>query len=85
MLEQTPEEIVWCYHERAHIENHIKELKAGFGMDRLPSGDCRANALHFAIGIMTYNLAQRLLTMPAAWATKTIKSIRWCLVEVGGS
>lgn len=86
MLDETPEEVVWRYNERAHIENHIKELKGGFGMDRLPSGDFAANAMYFAIGIMTYNLflAQRLLTMPETWATKTIKSIRWLLVEVAG-
>lgn len=85
-LEETPEAVVWLYNGRAHIENHIKELKGGFGMDRLPSGDFGANALHFAIGVLTYNLflAQRLLTMPAVWASKTIKSIRWLLVEVGG-
>lgn len=86
LLEETPEEVVWLYNGRAHIENHIKELKGGFGIDRLPSGDFGANALHFAIGVLTYNLflAQRLLTMPEVWASKTIKSIRWRLVEVGG-
>lgn len=85
ILEETPEEVVWLYKGRAHIENHIKALKGGFGMDRLPSGDVGANALHFAIGVLTDNLflAQRLLTMPAVWASKTIQSIRR-LVEVGG-
>ena len=41
---------------------------------------------HFGIGIMTYNLfiAQRLLTMPEDWKNKTIKSIRWLLVEMAG-
>lgn len=86
MVEETADAVVWLYNGRAHIENHIKELKGGFGMDRLPSGDFSANAVHFAIGIMTYNLflAQRLLTMPEAWQCKTIKTIRWCLVEIGG-
>jgi len=55
-------------------------------MDRLPSGDFAANAVHFGVGIMSYNLfiAQKLLTMPEEWKTKTIKSIRWLLVEVAG-
>ncbi len=37
-------------------------------------------------GFRTYNLfiAQKLLTMPEAWKTKTIKMVRWLLVEVGG-
>lgn len=36
-------------------------------MERLPSGDVTANAIHFAIGVMTYTLflAQRLLTLAA--------------------
>jgi hypothetical protein len=55
-------------------------------MEKLPSGDFLANAVYFGIGIMTYNLfiAQKLLTMPGQWQTKTIKSFRWLLVEVGG-
>lgn len=85
-MEEDKEEVVWRYNERAHIENHIKELKSGFGMEYLPSGDFRANAVHFGIGIMTYNLfiAQKLLTMPETLWEKTIKSIRWLIVEVPG-
>ena len=85
-MEEDTEEVVWRYNERAHIENHIKELKGGFGMEYLPSGDFRANAVHFGIGIMTYNLfiAQKLLTMPEVWWDKTIKSIRWLIVEAPG-
>jgi hypothetical protein len=55
-------------------------------MERLPSGDSSANAVYFGIGIMTYNLfiVQKLLTMPSEWQAKTIKSIRWLVVEVAG-
>jgi len=86
VLEGGPEERVWGYNGRSHIENHHKEIKCGFGMERLPSGDFLGNALYFGIGILTYNLfvAQKHLTMPKQWSTKTIKSIRWLLVEVGG-
>jgi len=86
MVEETPEEVVWKYNGRGQIENHIKEIKSGFGMEWMPSGDFGANAVYFGIGILTYNLfiAQRLLTMPEPWKTKTIKSIRWLLVEIGG-
>jgi hypothetical protein len=86
MIEERSEEVVWRYNKRAHIENHIKEIKSGFGMDRMPSGEFLANAVHFGIGIMTYNLfiAQRLFVMPEPWRTKTIKSLRWLLIEVAG-
>lgn len=86
MVEETAQEVVWKYNGRGQIENHIKEIKNGFGMQGMPSGDYGANAVYFGIGILTYNLflAQKLLTMPEPWKTKTIKSIRWLLVEVGG-
>lgn len=78
--------MIWTYNDRAHIENHIKEIKSGFGMEDMPSGEFGANAVYFGIGVMTYNLfiAQKYLTMPHEWAGKTIKSIRWLLVEVVG-
>lgn len=80
------ERVVWQYNERANIENIIRELKGGFGMDGMPSGDCGANALYFGIGILTCNLfiAQKYFTMPYEWANKTIKSIRWLLLETVG-
>ena len=86
VVEENAQERVWVYNDRANIENHIKEIKCGFGMQKLPSGDFGGNALYFGIGILTYNLfiAQKHLTMPKQWRTKTIKSIRWLLVEVGG-
>lgn len=86
MIEEAKEEVVWQYHERAYIENHIKEIKTGFMMEQMPSGDFGANALYFGIGIMTYNLfmAQKYFTMPVEWASKTIKSIRWLLIEAVG-
>ena len=86
VTEGSSEGVVWRYNGRAYIENHIKEIKSGFGMDRLPSGDFYGNAVHFGIGIMTYNLfiAQKFLTMHEGWKRKTIKSVRWLLVEVAG-
>ena len=86
MVEENPDEVVWKYNGRGQIENHIKEIKSGFGMEWMPSGDFEANAVYFGIGILTYNLfiAQKLLTLPEEWKTKTIKSVRWGLVEVGG-
>lgn len=86
MIEEEKEEVVWRYNERAYIENDIKEIKGGFGMEHMPSGEFGANAVYFAIGILTYNLfiVQKYFTMPLEWASKTIKSIRWLLVEVVG-
>jgi len=86
MTAEKKEEVIWQYNERAYIESHIKEIKIGFSMEQMPSGDFGANALYFGIGIMTYNLfiAQKYFTMPFEWANKTIKSIRWLLIETVG-
>jgi len=86
MVGESPEQVIWKYNGRAQIENHIKEIKSGFGMEWMPSGDFGANAVYFGIGILTYNLfiGQKLLTMPEEWMTKTIKTVRWLLVQVGG-
>jgi len=55
-------------------------------MEKLPSGDFDGNALYFGIGVLTYTLfiEQKRFTMPEDWRAKTIKSIRWLLVEVAG-
>ncbi len=78
--------VVWYYNQRAVVENTIKEVKGGFGMEKMPSGYFPANALYFAIGILTYNffIAQKLFIMPASFQNKTIESIRWMLVEIPG-
>ncbi len=80
------QEIIWHYNQRCHIENHIKELKGGFGMGSMPSGEFVGNAVWFGIGVLSYNLfiAQKLFTLPQGWQNKTIKSVRWLLVQVAG-
>jgi hypothetical protein len=47
---------VWQYNERAQMENCIKELKIGVGMEHMPCGEFEANATYFSIGVLTYNL-----------------------------
>lgn len=86
MVEESTSEVVWKYNHRAHIENHIKELKGGFGMGRMPSGDFGANAVWFGLGVLAYNLfvAQKFLVMPEDWRARTIKTVRWRLVETVG-
>jgi hypothetical protein len=67
--ELSPEEVVWFHNQRGQAENFIKELKIGFGMEQMTSGDFQANALWFGIGVLAYNLtqAQKLLFMDGEW------------------
>ncbi len=54
---ETAGETLDWYHQRGeHSENRIKELKLDFGMERMPCGQFRANALFFAVGVLAYNL-----------------------------
>jgi hypothetical protein len=82
----SPEEVVWFHNRRGQVENLIKELKIGFGMEQMSSGDFAANSLWFAIGVLAYNLtqAQKLLFLDADWRPRTIATLRWQLVGVAG-
>lgn len=82
----APEEVVWFHNRRGQVENLIKELKIGFGMEQMSSGDFAANSLWFSIGVLAYNLtqAQKLLFLEPDWRPRTIGTLRWQLVGVAG-
>ena len=84
--ELTPTEVVRFHNLRGQAENLIKELKIGFGMEQMTSGDFRANALWFSIGVLASILsqAQKLLFLDPSWKTKTIATVRWQLIETAG-
>jgi hypothetical protein len=84
--ELSAEEVVWFHNGRGQVENHIKEVKIGFAMEGMTSGDLRANAVWFGLGILAYNLtqAQKLMFLPPEWKTKTVATLRWQLIETAG-
>ena len=79
-------EVVGFHNKRGQVENSIKELKLGFGMEQMTSGDFRANALWFALGVLASNLVQgmKLLFLDPEWTSKTIATLRWQLIQVAG-
>lgn len=85
-LDKSSEEVVWRYNERGQAENIIKELKGGFGMEALPSGDFGANAMWFALGVFAYNtfILQKEFLLPNEMKTKTIGTLRWTLIGIAG-
>lgn len=85
-LECSAEEVVWRYNERGQVENVIKELKNGFGMEYMPTGDFGANSFWFSLGVLAYSsfIMKKHLILPGEFKTKTIQSIRWILIEVAG-
>jgi hypothetical protein len=85
-LECSAEEVIWEYHDRGQMENIIKELKIGIGMESLPSGDFGANSFWFSIGVMVYNtfVLQKMLLLPEEYKKKTIQTLRWSLIDIAG-
>jgi len=59
---ESSEQVIKWYNQRGDCsENRIKELKIGFGMERMPCGQFEANAVFFRIGILAYNLLSILI------------------------
>ena len=85
--EEPPQEVVFLHNQRGQVENYIKELKEGFGMNWMPCGETYANAVFFRIGVLAYNLflAMKLLALPPWYRTFTISTVRWRLYQVAGA
>ncbi|MBI3578103.1 MAG: IS1380 family transposase, partial [Ignavibacteriales bacterium] len=79
------EALTW-HNQRGQAENFNKELKSGFGLERMPCGQFGANAVFFRIGVIAYNLfiGFKRLSCPAAWAHHTIATFRWKWIQVAG-
>ncbi len=82
--EEEAKEVISRHNQRGQLENFIKELKDGFGMNWMPCGETCANAVFFRIGVMAYNLflALKLLGLPVWWCHTTIATVRWKLYQV---
>jgi len=84
--EKTSYEVLKWHNQRGAAENFNKELKIGFGMERMPCGDSWANAVFFRIGVIAYNLfiGFKRLSCPEGWVHHTIATFRWKMVQVAG-
>ncbi len=82
--EEEVKKVIALHNQRGQIENFIKELKDGFGMNWMPCGETNANAVFFRIGVMAYNLFQalKLFGLPMWWRNSTIATVRWRLYQV---
>ena len=79
--------IVSWYNQRGQCsENRIKELKIGFGMERMPCGQYEANALFFRIGVLAYNIGRLfvLKSLDSAWHRHQVQTLRWKLYATAG-
>jgi hypothetical protein len=85
--EEKAEEVIKLHNQRGEVENYIKELKSGFGMEWMPCGESYANAVFFRIGVIAYNLflAMKLLALPGWYRAFTIQTVRWRLYQIAGA
>jgi hypothetical protein len=76
----------WYCQRGEASENRIKELKIGFGMERLPCGQFQANAMFFRIGVLAYNLLKGFARCALApeWRRHQVQTIRWRLYQAAG-
>lgn len=85
--EGSAEEVVKWYNQRGECsENRIKELKIGFGMERMPCGQFEANAVFFRIGVLSYNVGRLfvLKTLGESWHRHQVQTLRWKLYQSAG-
>jgi len=82
--EESASAVIWKHNQRGQCENWHKELNSGLGMEQMPCGEFEANAMYFAIGVLAYNLAQRLKrqVLPASYGTATVATLRWKLYRL---
>ena len=80
-------EILKWYNRRGDTsENRIKDLKIGFGMERMPCGSFKANSMFFKVGVLAYNLFVlfKLFALPSTLEKSQIQTIRWVLYQTAG-
>ncbi len=79
-------DVLKWHNQRGQAENFNKELKNGFGMERMPCGQTEANAVFFRIGVIAYNLFMgfKRLSCPETWLKHTIATFRWKMIQVAG-
>lgn len=84
---ESAEEVVRWYNQRGECsENRIKELKIGFGMERMPCGQFEANAVFFRIGVLAYNIGRLFIlsTLDESWHRHQVQTLRWKLYGTAG-
>jgi hypothetical protein len=78
--------LAWYNQRSDKSENRIKDLKIGFGMERMPCGQTQANAVFFRIGALAYNCYRLfvLKTLDKSWHKYQVQTLRWRLYQTAG-
>jgi len=86
--EGTPAELALQFHRNRQdkSENMNKELIGGFGLSKLPCQEMLANAAYFQMAMLSHIVfvAFKELTLPEAWKSKTIETMRFEMIRLAG-
>lgn len=84
--ESAAQTFEWYCQRGECSENRLKELKIGFGMERLPCGQFAANAMFFRLGILAYNVFLRFKqsALSSEWQRHQVRTVRWRLYQTAG-
>jgi hypothetical protein len=85
-LEGRPEDIWRFYNRRCQAENLIKELKEGYGIDKLSNCSFGANDADLVLKMIAFNLmwSFRHEVLPEKWRPFTIRTLRVQLLRIPG-
>ena len=85
-LDWAPEDVWRFYNRRCQAENVIKELKEGYGIDKLSTGSFGANDADLVLKVISYNLVWsfRNEVLPPEWRPLTIRTLRTHLLRIPG-
>jgi len=72
------------HRQHAIVENRIRDLKYGLGLNHLPSGRFAANAVWLALNVLAHNLLRWLDRLALAGSGWTAKTFRHRLLAVPG-
>lgn len=84
---EAAKQVLRWYNQRGECsENRIKDLKIGFGMERMPCGQFEANAVFFRIGVLAFNIYRLFVfnTLDTSWHRHQVQTLRWRLYQVAG-
>lgn len=81
-------DVVTCYNHRGTAENCIKESKAGFGIDQIPTGEFYPKAAALILKLTAYNLVLRFQSAlgggPKAAVRRTATTFRRGFITLPG-
>jgi len=76
--EMDGQRVIWHHNGRGNAERYIEDGKYGLNLRYLPCGQFNANAIYYAIGILTYNLIKllQLSVLPKRWRNSEINTVK---------